>query len=331
MSRPTVAVIGTGGTISSVGRDSLDIATYVDMSAVLTVDEVIGKVPELDRVAEVVPVPFDAIPSTAMGPAAWPGLLAAVHDAAARPEVDGIVVTHGTATLEETAYFLNLTVATEKTVVVVGAQRPSSALSTDAFLNLLNAVRVAGSPEARGMGVLVVLNDEIHAAREVTKTHTFRVQTFRAPDFGVLGHADSDRIAFYRRPVRGHAPQAAAELGLPDRLPRVDIAYSYAGCDGAALRAFAEVGAEGIVMAALAPGLPTPEEFAVMEDVLGRGVVLAVASRAGAGRLARLENRRPKGTLLADNLTAQKARVLLMLGLARTRDGDRLRDLFDRF
>ncbi len=331
MARPTVAAIGTGGTISSTGRDSLDIATYVDRSTVLGVEEVIARTPELDRVAEVVPTPFRAIPSTAMGPEVWPELLACVHDAAARPEIDGVAITHGTATLEETAYFLNLTVETEKTVVLVGAQRPATALSGDGPLNLLNAVRVAGAPEARGLGVLAVLNDEIHAAREVTKTHSFRLQAFRAPDFGVLGHADSDRIAIYRRPARIHAPEAARELGLPARLPRVDIAYSYAGADGAALRAFAAAGAEGVVMAALAPGLPTPAEREAMEEVMAGGVALVMATRAGAGRLARLEHRRPKGTVLADNLSAQKARVLLMLGLARTRDPDALQALFERF
>ncbi len=331
MARPTVAVIGTGGTISSMGRDSLDIATYVDCSVVLGVEEVVAKVPELDRVAEVVPVPFRAIPSTVMGPAVWPELLACIHETAARPEIDGIAVTHGTATLEETAYFLNLTVETEKTVVLVGAQRPASALSTDGFLNLLNAVRVAGAPEARGMGVLTLLNDEIHAAREVTKTHGARLQTFKAPDFGVLGHADQDRIAIYRRPVRVHAPEAARELGRPARLPRVDIAYSYGGSDGAVLRAFADLGAEGIVMAALAPGLPTPGEHEVMEEVMARGVAVVMGTRAGAGRLVRLEHRRPKGTILADNLTAQKARILLMLALAGTRDPEELQALFDRY
>ncbi len=331
MARPTVAVIGTGGTISSLGHHSLELATYVDHATVMEVGDLIAKVPELDRVADVVPVPFRAIPSTAMGPAVWPELLAIVHETAARPDVDGIAVTHGTATLEETAYFLNLTVETDKTVVLVGAQRPASGLSTDAFLNLLNAVRVAGAPEARGMGVLTVLNDEIHAAREVTKTHSARAQTFKAPDFGVLGHADEDRVAIYRRPVRVHAPEAARELGLPDRLPRVEIAYSYGGSDGAVLRAMADLGAEGIVMAALAPGNPTPEEHEVMEEVMARGVVFVMGTRAGAGRLVPLERRRPKGTVLADNLTVQKARILLMLGLARTKDPEELQALFHRF
>ena len=277
------------------------------MPQVMEVGELIAKVPELDRVADIVPVPFRAIPSTAIGPAVWPELLAIVHETAARPEIDGIAITHGTATLEETAYFLNLTVETEKTVVLVGAQRPASGLSTDAFLNLLNAVRVAGAPEARGMGVLTVLNDEIHAAREVTKTHSARAQTFKAPDFGVLGHADEDRIAIYRRPVRVHAPAAARELGLPERFPRVEIAYSYGGSDGAVLRAMADLGAEGIVMAALAPGNPTPEEHEVMEEVMARGVVFVMGTRAGRrapgtagappaeGHGARRQPHRPEG------------------------------------
>src|SRR6202020_2162632 len=160
------------------------------------------------------------------------------------PDLAGIVIGHGTATLEETAYFLNLTVKVAVPVVIVGAQRPSSALSSDAGMNLVNAIRVAASPEARDMGVLVVLNDEIHAAREVTKTATLRLQTFRTPDFGVLGHADGDAVVFYRQPLRRHAPDTEFDIRGLAGLPRVDIACAYAGGDGPAVRAFVAAGAQ---------------------------------------------------------------------------------------
>ena len=180
------------------------------------------------------------------------------HRIAARaPELVGFVIPHGTATLEETAYFLHLTLKTDKTVVAVGAQRPASALSSDAGMNLLGAVRAASAPQARGLGVLVVLNDEVHCAREATKTSTYRLQTFRTPDFGALGHVDGDGVQIYRRPVRPHAPDTEFEVG---KLGRVCLAStsatSYGGADGTVVEALVAAGARGIVSAGLAPGIP---------------------------------------------------------------------------
>ena len=176
-------------------------------------------------------------------------------------DLAGIVIGHGTATLEETAYFLNLTLKVPVPVVLVGAQRPPSALSSDAGLNLVNAIRVAASPEARGMGVLVVLNDEVQAAREVTKTSTLRLQTFRTADFGVLGHADGDAVAFYRRPLRRCCPDTEFDIRALDALPRVDIAYAYAGADGTAVRAFIAAGARGHRLGRFRPGFRRPRRF----------------------------------------------------------------------
>ena len=201
-----VALIGTGGTISSIGRGSLDLWEYMDAGRKAEPDELLLRFPEVADAAEIVPVRFRALSSAAVGPADWLALHAVVHDAVSREApLDGLVITHGTATLEETAYFLNLTLKVDATVVLVGSQRPATGLSSDAALNLLNAVRVAGAPEARGLGVLVLLNDEIQAAREVTKTSTLRLETFRSPDVGMLGYADPDgRVAIYRKPVRRH-------------------------------------------------------------------------------------------------------------------------------
>ena len=206
--KPRVALIGTGGTISSIGRDSLDLWEYMDTSRKAEPDELLQRFPEVAEAADIVPVRFRAVGSTAIGPADWLALDAAVHDAVAREApLDGVVITHGTATLEETAYFLNLTLKVDAPVVVVGSQRPATGLSSDAAMNLLNAVRVAGAPAARGLGVLVLLNDEIQAAREVTKASTLRLETFRSPDLGMLGYADPDgRVAIYRKPAR--APRA---------------------------------------------------------------------------------------------------------------------------
>src|SRR5256886_8529794 len=225
-------------------------------------DELLVRFPEAAETAEVVPVRFRAVSSANVGPSDWLALDAAVHAAIGRnAPLAGVVITPGTATLEETAYFLNLTLKVDATVVLVGSQRPATGLSSDAALNLVNAVRVAGAPEARGLGVLVLLNDEIQAAREVTKTSTLRLETFRSPDVGMLGYADPDgRVAIYRRPVRRHAPGTEFDVRGRPALPRVDIAASYAGADGAAIRAFVAAGARAIVAASLPPGVTTPGE-----------------------------------------------------------------------
>ncbi len=329
---PKVAVIGTGGTIASQGLSPLDVQDYASSGRpILDAAQLVAGIPALAEVAEVIAVPYKAIPSTAIGWSDWVALLARIAALRAEhPDLAGVVITHGTATLEETAYFLSLTVPGDMPVVVTGAQRPFTGLSTDGHMNLVKAVRVAGDPGSRGMGALVVLNDEIQAAREVTKTSTGRMQTFRSPDVGVLGHADSDRITYWRRPVRVLADAErfdVAGLAVP---PRVDVLYSVAGGDGVAVPAFLQAGAQGIIAAAFAPGFTTPAERAALAEALAQGCVVALSSRAMSGRSFPAKRYREEGFLNADNLTPQKARVLLMLALTRTKDRAAIQDLFDR-
>lgn len=325
--KPKVAVIGTGGTITSLSAiGPLDLYEYTATGTMLEADQLIERFPEVRQVAVIVPVRFKAVPSTAVSFPEWRQVVIEADKVVARhPDIAGIVVLHGTATLEETAYALNLTTKVGVPIVLVGAQRPASALSTDAGLNLVNAVRVAASPAARGMGVLVCLNDEIQAAREVTKTSTARLQTFRSPDFGVLGHADGDAVNFYRRPLRRHAPDTEFDIRGLDALPRVDIAYSYAGDDGAAIRAFVAAGAKGIVCAAFAPGLLSPPEMEAAREAVKAGVAVLVSSRAGSGRTFPSSKVVEAGLIPADNLNPQKARILLALALTRTRDPAEIR------
>jgi len=329
MAKPKVAFIGTGGTIASLGRGPLDLQDYGSVGNVMHADEIIAKWPIVHEVADVIAVKYRNIPSTAIGFADWKALAALCQRLPEEhPSLDGIVIGHGTATLEETAYFLNLTLKTSVPVVIVGAQRPPSALSTDAGMNLVNAIRVAASPEARGMGVLVLLNDEIHAAREVTKTSTLRLQTFRTPDFGVLGHADGDAVVFYRQPLRRRAPNTEFDIGSLNALPRVDISYSYAGADGTAVRAFAAAGARGIVSAGFAPGFSTPEESEALKQAASTGIVVVQSTRAGSGRTFQTTRLKAAGLLIADNLNPQKARILLSLALTRTQDAAEIMRIF---
>jgi L-asparaginase len=328
--KPKVAVIGTGGTITAMSSlGSLDLIEYGSSGTMLEADQLVARYPEVNEVAEVISIRFKAVPSPAIYFPEWKSLVLAAEKAVAdHPDLAGIVILHGTATLEETAYALSLTAKVQVPIVVVGAQRPSSALSSDAGLNLVNAIRTAASPEARGLGVLVLLNDEISAAREVTKTSTGRLQTFRSPDFGALGHADGDRISFYRRPLRRAAPDTEFDIRNLDALPRVDIAYSYTGDDGTATRAFVAAGAKGIVAAAFAPGMLTPAEFAAYKEAIAAGVVVVLATRVGSGRAFAAKPMRDAGLISADNLTPQKARILLALALTKTREPDRLREIF---
>ncbi len=330
MAKPKVAVIGTGGTIASQGLGPLDTQDYGSSGRpLLHAEEIVAGVPALAEVAEVIPVRFKAIPSTAIGWSDWRALHACIAATkAAHPDLAGIVITHGTATLEETAYLLSLTLPDDMPVVVTGAQRPFTGLSSDAQMNLVAAVRVAGDPASRGLGVLVVLNDEIHAAREVTKTSTGRLQTFRSPDVGALGHVDADRISHWRRPLRLLPPEDRFDITGIETPPRVDITYSYAGADGVAVQAFRAAGAQGIVSATLAPGSPTPMERAALAEAVQNGVAVVLSSRAGSGRTFASRRYAEQGMIQADNLNPQKARVLLMLALTRTRDPRAIAELF---
>jgi L-asparaginase len=330
--KPRVALIGTGGTIASLGAGPFDITDYIRHGRMLDAAGLLDFWPQVAEVADVVPVKFSAVPSTAIGPAEWLVLHAACEAAAAAdPALAGIVVAHGTASLEETAYFLALTWKREMPIVVVGSQRPSSSLSSDAGMNLANACRVAGDPRARGLGALVLLNDEIHAARDVTKTSTSRLQTFRSADFGCLGHADGDVIAWYRRPLRGTGAATPFDVAGCTALPRVDIAACYAGADGAAIEAFVAAGAAGIVTAGFAPGFVTPAMGVAMEAAVAKGVAVVCSTRAGSGRVFPSERMARAGFLPADNLTPQKARVLLMLALTVTRERAAIAEMFARF
>ena len=215
--------------------------------------------------------------------------------------------------------------------MLVGAQRPASALGSDAGMNLVNALRVAGCPEARGKGVLVVLNDEIHPARDVVKTSTYRVQTFRSFDFGALGHVDGDGPHFYRAPLKAHMPDTAFAGSEIAELPRVEIVYSYAGADGALVRAAVAAGARGLVSAGFAPGSPSPDQREAFIEAAQSGVVVVQCSRAASGRVAPRRHLREAGLVAGEDFSPQKARILLMLMLTTTSDIGEIQKAFQTY
>ncbi len=329
-----IGLLGTGGTISLIGSDPYDVLEYADHGRVLEVDELVERMPAVPDV-EVFPVPFRAIRSNEMSPTIWLELRREILSRlSGSPPLDGLVVTHGTASLEETAYFLHLTVATDVPVVLVGAQRPSTAYSSDALMNYLAAVRAAAAAPSRGQGVMVVLNDQILSPREVTKGSNHRLEAFRSREFGPLGHVDADgSVAFYRSSTRRHTSRShfadAAYLGGAADLPRVDLVPSYAGCDGWAVDAAVAAGARGIVLISMAPGLHPPLQDEAVDRALAAGVVVAMSSRSGEGRVLRRRSFGDRGLVSADNLSPQAARVLLSLALHSTSEPSTVQDLFD--
>jgi L-asparaginase len=331
-----VAIVTTGGTIDSVGADRLDLAAYLDTGVRLEPGALVEDVAaELAAVADAREVPFRRLRAHALTDDDLADLVELVRGLCALDEADGVVITHGTNTLEETAYFLNLTVKDERPVVLVGSMRPASAISADGPLNLLNAVRTAVSPEARGKGVLVVLNDEINAARDVTKTNTYRVETFRAPELGLLGYVDADRVSFYRAPTRRHTARSEFDVRGLTSLPKVDIVYSYVDPSAAMVQALVAGGVGGIVFAGTgAGGLSGSEREAVAAAAKlppATRPVLVRSSRTGNGRVIATEEWAAFDMVPADTLNPQKARILLMLALTKTRDPRAITRMFAEY
>ncbi len=318
---PQVRLFTTGGTIQSKGAHRQKLMEYSDGK--VSPSELVDDLPELRDVAQLSYMEVSNVGSGNIDAAILLTLARQINAWLAQPEATGAVVTHGTATLEETAYFLNLTVKSDKPVVVVGAMRPFTAVSRDGPMNLYNAVRVAAAPQAKDMGVLIMLNDEINAARDTTKGNTYRVDTFVARDVGPLGFADSDSIVFYRRPTYRHTSHSEFDVSKLSSLPRVDVLYAYQEADGAAVKGFVAAGAKGIVNSG---GYSEP--LAALKD---KGVVVVQSDRKGSGRVVKSDKVAAKGQVTADNLPPQKARVLLRLALTKTTDPVEIQRIFDEY
>lgn len=326
MSLPRVHVIGTGGTISFFAASRTDYVDYTYGTRNLTIEEMLARIPEAHGLARVTSEQLVNVASTDIGPEHWLELARRIDSLHREdPALAGVVVTHGTATLEETAYFLNLTVRSERPVVVTGAMRPPSSISTDADLNLLDAVRTAASPAARGKGTLVVMNNEIQAARDVAKSDTQRVQTMTSRALGLLGYADSDgEVVFFRAPTRCHTAGTDFDVTRLDALPRVDIVPTYSGADGFMVRALAEAGVAGIVAAGMGSGSMPTRFMQALDEAVRRGVKVVVSTASPDGRVPAKKRYADGGYLVADNLSPKKARVLLMLALAHSQDPARI-------
>src|ERR1700738_137895 len=326
---PQVVVIATGGTIAGVAASSTEFTDY--KSAKVGIQALIDAIPGLRHVANVRGEQLFQISSTSITNDHWLKLAHRVNKLLLQGDVDGIVVTHGTDTLEETAYFLNLVVKSRKPVVVVGSMRPSSAISADGPINLYDAVCLAASPNAVGKGVLVVLNEQISGARDVTKTNTSNTDTFRNWELGFMGYMRDGVPHFYRVSTRKNTVETEFDVSGTDVLPQVDIVYGYANMNGIAVDAFVAAGTKAIIFAGTGEGTVADSgiEPALIE-ARKKGVVVVRSSRVGNGLVTRsTENRDDEfGFVVADTLSPQKARILAMLALTRTHDVGQIQRMF---
>jgi L-asparaginase len=327
---PNIVVLATGGTIAGAAGSDVQ-AGYT--SGQVGVEQLLAAVPQAKKLATMRGEQISNIGSQDMNDEVWLRLARRVNELAAMKDVDGIVITHGTDTIEETGYFLNLVVKTSKPVVLTAAMRPSTALSADGPLNFFNAVAVAANKEAAGKGVLVVINDWIHGARSLTKTSTTAVQTFLSPLQGLIGTVAYGTAEFYRGPVGKHTTQSEFSLDGVTSLPRVDIIMAHENMDGVLLNAAAAAGARGVIVAGVGNGNMTASALEALAALAKKGVIAVRSTRVAIGRVGRnVEVDDDKlGLIASDELNPQKARVLLRLALIKQRPVAEIQRLFTEY
>ena len=325
--KPNIYILSTGGTIAGEGNSTIS-GDYT--SGVKTIDELLAAVPQIGDLANIKGEEISQIGSQEMNDEIWIKLATRVNELLTKNDVDGVVITHGTDTMEESAYFLNLVVKSKKPIVFVGAMRSSTSLSADGPLNIYNAVSVAVSPSAREKGALVVMNDEIHAAREVTKTKTTAVDTFASPNAGKIGTVNYGIVNFYMKPLRKHTVDSVFNIKDIKELPRVDILFAHTQDVADFVETAVNGGAKGIVLAGMGNGNPFPSVEEALAKASENGVVVVRASRTGSGSTsvgAEVDDEK-YGFLTSDNLNPAKARVLLQLALSKGLDKAKIAEIY---
>ncbi len=325
-----VHILATGGTIAGAGESETE-AGY--RSGEVGVEKLIAAVPGLRQLADLTGEQFAQVGSQDMNDGLWLKLAARVNALFAGDEADGIVITHGTDTAEETGYFLHLVVKSDRPVVLTGSMRPATSLSADGPLNLFNAVSVAADPEARGRGAMIAINDDLHSARDVTKSNTTDVQTFLSPGSGLLGTASYGRIRYFRYPTHAHTLGSEFTTAGMDDLPRVDILYGYANMPADLVRASVSLGAKGIVMAGMGNGTVSTAVADALAEAAAKGLIVVRSTRVMSGDVGRNVEMDDDalGLVAADQLNPQKSRILLQLCLARSMSRAAVQEAFYRY
>ncbi|EOH0158116.1 type II asparaginase [Campylobacter jejuni] len=324
-----IAILGTGGTIA--GFIDSTIATTGYTAGAIDIDVLIKAVPQIRDLADISWEQIANIDSSNMCDEIWLRLAKKIAKLFAEG-IDGVVITHGTDTMEETAYFLNLTIKSDKPVVLVGAMRPSTAISADGPKNLYNAVALVANKEAKNKGVMVAINDKILSARGVVKTHSLNVDAFSSPDFGDLGYIVDGKVFFYNNVTKAHTKNAPFDVSKLTSLPKVDILYSYSNDgSGVAAKALFEHGTKGIVVAGSGAGSIHKNQKDVLKELLKKGLKVVVSSRVVAGCVAVSDLDEKLGFISAEDLNPQKARVLLILALTKTSDPKKIQEYFLKY
>lgn len=327
---PNVVILATGGTIAGSAESGTQ-AGYT--SGQVGIETMIEAVPGIRKIANVTGEQLSNVGSQDMSVEIWLKLANRCNELLATDDVDGIVITHGTDTQEETAYFLNLVVKSDKPVVTTGSMRPSTAVSAEGPLNLYNAVAVAASPKAKGHGVLVVMNDQIHSPQAVTKTNTTSVQTFMSPMQGLIGVVLYGKLEFYRKPHNLHTTQSEFSVKGLIGLPRVDIVYACADMSADLIDLSVKAGAKGIVIAGVGNGNMTAATLEAAKKAVEVGIVVVRSTRVPTGYVLRNAevNDDKYGTIASDELNAQKSRVLLMMCLTKERSPEDIQKIFYKY
>jgi L-asparaginase len=327
---PRVIILATGGTIAGAGA-SADRAGYT--AGKIPIDDLIGAIPTVKKKASITGEQIASVGSQDMSIEIWKKLAIRINEIIAKKEADGIVVTHGTDTQEETSYFLDLVVPSEMPVVLTGSMRPSTAISADGPKNLFDAITVAIDPKSKGRGVLVSFNEGIYDGREVMKMSTTFTNAFGSPNTGAIGHAYDGKVEYYANAVREVNPASPVVITADTKFPRVDIVYMYADAPSDMIDMLVAKKVAGIVIAGVGNGNFNKTYMDAVKKAVAAGVIVCRASRTPSGRVVLHDeiNDDELGTIVSDDLTPQKARILLMLALTKTKDKKQLQDLFFKF
>src|SRR6187399_136691 len=327
---PRVIILATGGTIAGAGA-SADRAGYT--AGKIPIEDLIGAIPSVKKIATITGEQISSVGSQDMTIEIWKKLAVRINEIIAKKEADGIVVTHGTDTQEETSYFLDLVVPSEMPVVLTGSMRPSTAISADGPKNLFDAITVAIDKKSKGRGVLVSFNEGIYDGREVMKMSTTFTNAFGSPNTGPIGHAYDGKVEYYANAVRERDPKSPVEITADTKLPRVDIVYMYADAPPDEIDMLTQKKVDGIVIAGVGNGNFNKAYMDAVKKAVAAGVIVCRASRTPSGRVLLHDeiNDEQLGTIVSDDLTPQKARILLMLGLTKTKDKKQLQDLFFKY
>ena len=335
---PHIVLMSMGGTIASKATDRMNLNNYGGKGLRVDPEGWIAALPELSQIACVTTEDFrppEASDGAGGGGTTFEQLYKVAHRLQALAQdasVDGVVVTHGTNTLAETAWFMDLVVNIKKPVVFVGSQRPWTGISGDGPLNLYNAIRVAATPEAAGKGVLHAMNQNINAARDLVKTSAYRVETFKSADLGVVGVADPDAVVFHTEPLRRHTYKSEFNIdSLPAALPAVEVLYAYTESPGYLVDSLVEHGVKGIVIDGTGAGSLAGGQGEAVKRAQAKGVVVVVTTRTRSGRVQDVPRRREARIVPGDNLQPEKARILLQLALTKTTDLQEIKRIFDEY